>query len=210
VGAGIVGLAVVRELLRRRPGAKLIVIDKCRSVAYHQTGHNSGVIHSGVCYKPNSLKARLCVEGARLMYEFCDANAIPYQRCGKLIVALRGEELPRLAELEARGHANGVPGLRRVDAGAIATIEPECRGLAALHSPSTGIADFGAVARAMEQELRGKGVTFARKHSPRLRWVTGADFGQAGAGSGGCQGAPVIAVRRTSMTLRSCLRAVSM
>jgi L-2-hydroxyglutarate oxidase len=161
VGAGIVGLAVARELLHRRPGAKLIVIDKCPSVASHQTGHNSGVIHSGVYYKPGSLKARLCVEGARLMYEFCDANAIPYLRCGKLIVALRDDELPRLAELEARGRANGVPGLRRVDAGEIAAIEPECRGLAALHSPATGIADFGAVARAMEQELRGKGVAFA-------------------------------------------------
>ena len=161
VGAGIVGLAVARELLRRRPAANLIVIDKCRSVACHQTGHNSGVIHSGVYYKAGSLKARLCVEGARLMYEFCDANGIPYQRCGKLIVALRGDELPRLAELEARGHANGVPGLRRVGAGEIAAIEPECRGLAALHSPATGIVDFGAVARAMERELRGKGVSFA-------------------------------------------------
>lgn len=161
VGAGIVGLAVAREVMRRRPGSKLIVIDKQTSVAYHQTGHNSGVIHSGVYYKPGSLKARLCVEGARLMYEFCDANAIPYERCGKLIVALRGDELPRLTELEARGHANGVPGLRRVDAGEIADIEPECRGCAALHSPATGVVDFGAVARAMEQELRGQGVTFA-------------------------------------------------
>jgi L-2-hydroxyglutarate oxidase len=161
VGAGIVGLAVARELLRRRPEAKLIVIDKCMSVASHQTGHNSGVIHSGVYYKPGSLKARLCVEGARLMYEFCDAHAIPYLRCGKLIVALRADELPGLAELEARGHANGVPGLRRVNAHEIKAIEPECRGLAALHSPATGIVDFGDVTRAMEQELRGKGVTFA-------------------------------------------------
>jgi len=119
------------------------------------------VIHSGVYYKPGSLKARLCVEGARLMYEFCDANAIPHQRCGKLIVALRDDELPRLADLEARGHANGVPGLRRVEAAEIADIEPECRGRAALHSPATGIVDFGAVARALERELRGQGVTFA-------------------------------------------------
>jgi L-2-hydroxyglutarate oxidase LhgO len=161
VGAGIVGLAVAREVLRRRPGSRLIVIDKEASVAYHQTGHNSGVIHSGVYYQPGSLKARLCVAGARLMYEFCDANAIPYQRCGKLIVALRADELPRLAELEARGRANGVEGLRRVGAGEIKDIEPECRGLAALHSPATGITDFGAVARAMEQELRGHGVAFA-------------------------------------------------
>jgi (S)-2-hydroxyglutarate dehydrogenase len=161
VGAGIVGLAVAREFQRRRPGSKLVVIDKQASVAYHQTGHNSGVIHSGVYYKPGSLKARLCVEGARLMYEFCDANAIPYERCGKLIVALRGDELPRLADLEARGHANGVPGLRRVEAAEITEIEPECRGLAALHSPATGIVDYGAVARALEQELRAGGVAFS-------------------------------------------------
>jgi (S)-2-hydroxyglutarate dehydrogenase len=161
VGAGIVGLAVAREFLRRHPGARLIVIDKQARVGYHQTSHNSGVIHSGVYYKPGSLKARLCVEGARLMYEFCDANAIPYQRCGKLIVAVRDDELARLAELEARGRANGVPGLRRVEAGEIADIEPECRGRAALHSPSTGIVDYGAVARALEGELRSKGVTFA-------------------------------------------------
>jgi (S)-2-hydroxyglutarate dehydrogenase len=161
VGAGIVGLAVAREVMHRHPDARLIVIDKQATVAYHQTGHNSGVIHSGVYYKPGSLKARLCVEGARLMYEYCAANAIPYERCGKLIVALRDDELPRLAELEARGHANGVPGLRRVAAGEITDIEPQCRGRAALHSPATGIVDFGAVARAMEQELRGKGVTFA-------------------------------------------------
>jgi L-2-hydroxyglutarate oxidase len=161
VGAGIVGLAVGREFARRRPGASLIVIDRQDCVGYHQTGHNSGVIHSGVYYKPGSLKARLCVQGARLMQEFCDANAIAYERCGKLIVAVRADELPRLAELEARGRANGVPGLRQVGADQIAEIEPECRGLAGLHSPGTGIVDFGAVARAMERELRGMGAVFA-------------------------------------------------
>jgi L-2-hydroxyglutarate oxidase len=161
VGAGILGLAVARELLSRRPGARLIVLDKQASVAQHQTGHNSGVIHAGVYYKPGSLKARLCVEGARLMYDFCEANGIAYDRCGKLIVAVRDEELGRLVDLEARGHANGVPGLRRVAAAEITQIEPECRGLAALHSPGTGIVDFAAVARAMERELRASGVTFA-------------------------------------------------
>ena len=161
VGAGIVGLAVAREVLRRRPGSRIIVIDKQDSVGRHQTGHNSGVIHSGVYYKPGSLKARLCVQGARLMYEFCDEHGIPYERCGKLIVALREDELPRLADLEARGHANGVPGLRRVGAAEIQSIEPGCRGVAALHSPATGIVDFGAVARALEKELRGQGVDFA-------------------------------------------------
>jgi L-2-hydroxyglutarate oxidase len=161
VGAGIVGLAVAREYLRRRPGSKLLVIDKQEAVAQHQTGHNSGVIHSGVYYKPGSLKARLCVEGARLMYDFCDEHGISYERCGKLIVALRPDELPRLADLEARGHANGVPGLRRIEAGEITSIEPGCRGLAALHSPATGIVDYGAVSRALESELRGQGVDFA-------------------------------------------------
>ena len=161
VGAGIVGLAVAREFVRRRPGSKLIVIDKHAAVGYHQTGHNSGVIHSGVYYTPGSLKARLCVEGARLMYEYCDAHAIPHERCGKLIVAVRDDELPRLEELEARGHANGVPGLRRVEGGEITDIEPGCRGRAALHSPGTGIVDFGAVARSMEHELRAMGVAFA-------------------------------------------------
>lgn len=161
VGAGIVGLAVAREVLERRPDARVIVIDKQDAVAQHQTGHNSGVIHAGVYYSPGSLKARLCVEGARLMYEYCEQNAIAVERCGKLIVAVRDDELPGLADLEARARANGVPELRRVGAGEIAEIEPECRGLAALHSPTTGIVDFAAVARAIERELRGKGVDFA-------------------------------------------------
>lgn len=161
VGAGIVGLAVAREFLRRRPDARLLVIDKQDRVGYHQTGHNSGVIHSGVYYRPGSLKARLCVEGARLMYEFCDEHGVAYDRCGKLIVAVRQTELPRLDDLEARGRANGVPGLRRIQAAEIAEIEPDCTGIAALHSPATGIVDYGAVARALEAELRAKGVSFA-------------------------------------------------
>lgn len=160
VGAGIVGLAVAREVMLRRPGCELIVIDKQPAVGEYQTGHNSGVIHAGVYYSPGSLKARLCVAGAALMYEYCEANAVPYERCGKLIVAIRQDELGRLADLEARGHANGVPGLRRVSGAEIADIEPGCRGLAALHSPATGIVDFQAVARAIERELRGQGVTF--------------------------------------------------
>jgi (S)-2-hydroxyglutarate dehydrogenase len=161
VGAGIVGLAVAREIIARRPGDKVIVIDKATAVAQHQSGHNSGVIHAGVYYAPGSLKAELCVEGARLMYEFCDQNAIPVERCGKLIVAVRQDELPRLEGLEARARANGVPGLRRVSAAEITEIEPECGGLAALHSPATGIVDFAVVARAIERELRAKGVDFA-------------------------------------------------
>ena len=164
VGAGIVGLAVAREILARRPDARLVVIDKQAGVAQHQTGHNSGVIHSGIYYTPGSLKARLCVEGARLMYEYCDEHAIAYERCGKLVVALEDKELSRLDELESRGRANGVPGLRRVTATEIREIEPEARGVSALHSPETGIVDYFQVARAMELELREKGVEFAFGH----------------------------------------------
>src|ERR1022692_58582 len=161
VGAGIVGLAVAREVLRRRPDSKIVVIDKQASVGYHQTGHNSGVIHSGIYYRPGTLKARLCVQGARMMQDYCAASSIPYDRCGKLIVALRDDELPRLAELQARGRANGVPGLRRLSAGEITEIEPACRGVAALHSPATGIVDYAVVARAIQAELTSKNVDFA-------------------------------------------------
>ena len=139
----------------------MLVIDKATAVAQHQTGHNSGVVHAGVYYAPGSLKAQLCVHGAKLMYEFCEQNAIAFERCGKLIVAVREEELPRLDDLEARARANGVPGCAGSTPTRSAEIEPECRGLAALHSPATGIVDFAAVARAIERELRDKGVDFA-------------------------------------------------
>jgi L-2-hydroxyglutarate oxidase len=160
VGAGILGLAVARELRARHPDLRLVVFDREDAVARHQTGHNSGVIHSGVYYKPGSLKARLCVDGSRLMYEFCDEHAVKYERCGKLIVALRAGELAGLDELEARGRANGVPGLRRVAAGEIPQIEPGARGIAALHCPSTGIVDYTEVSRALERTLRAQGVEF--------------------------------------------------
>src|SRR3954447_21465294 len=100
VGAGIVGLAVARELLERRPGLSVRVLEKEREVGSHQTGHNSGVIHAGIYYAPGSLKARLCVEGSRLLYEYCERSGVPAERCGKLIVATDREELPRLDELE--------------------------------------------------------------------------------------------------------------
>ena len=164
VGAGIVGLAIAREVGRRRPDLQILVIDKEPEVARHQTGHNSGVIHSGIYYAPGSLKARLCVEGSRLLYEYCDAHGIAYERCGKLIVALHERELPGLDELEARGRANGVTGLRRVTADEICQIEPGARGIAALHSADTGIVDFREVARALERELRSAGVDFALGH----------------------------------------------
>jgi (S)-2-hydroxyglutarate dehydrogenase len=148
VGGGIVGLAVARELTKRHPQASVCVLEREASVGTHQTGHNSGVIHAGVYYTPGSLKARLCVEGARELYTYCEDRGIASEACGKVIVATDSTELDRLEELERRGQANGVPGLRRIDAQGIEALEPHARGIAGLHSPSTGIVDFPAVARA--------------------------------------------------------------
>jgi len=161
VGGGIVGLAVARELVARNPRASVCVLEREAEIGTHQTGHNSGVIHAGVYYVPGSLKARLCVEGAREMYEYCGQRGIPHERCGKLIVATDASELGRLEELERRGRANGVPGLRRIDAAEIEELEPHARGIAGLHSPDTGIADFAAVARAYAQDLIDGGATVA-------------------------------------------------
>jgi (S)-2-hydroxyglutarate dehydrogenase len=167
VGGGILGLAVARELTRRRPGLDAVVLEHGPAVAGGQTGSNSGVIHAGIYYMPGSLKARLCVEGAREMYEFCESKGIEHERCGKLIVARDEGELGRLDELERRGRENQVPGLRRLSAGEIPEIEPHCRGAAALHSPNTGIVDFAAVARALAQELSEAGTPVALNHGIR-------------------------------------------
>jgi (S)-2-hydroxyglutarate dehydrogenase len=158
VGGGILGLAVARELKRRRPGLDTAVLEAGPAVAGGQTGANSGVIHAGIYYAPGSLKARLCVEGARDMYAFCDAAGIRYDRCGKVIVARDSSEVPALDELERRGRENEVPGLRRLSGAELAEVEPHCVGVAALHSPATGIVDFGEVARALAAELEGGGV----------------------------------------------------
>src|SRR5215212_5427490 len=159
VGAGILGLAAARELTHRHPRLSVAVLEREPDVARHQTGHNSGVVHAGIYYAPGSLKARLCVEGARELYELCERNGIAHERCGKVIVATTEAELPALDELERRGQANGVPGLRRVDAAGLRELEPHARGVAALHSPATGIADFPAVARALAGDVRAAGGT---------------------------------------------------
>jgi len=159
VGGGIVGLAVARELIRRNPRASVCVLERESDIATHQTGHNSGVIHAGVYYTPGSLKARLCVEGARELYEYCAERGIASEHCGKVIVASDASELGRLEELERRGRANGVPGLRRIDAAGIEELEPHARGIAGLHSPNTGIADFVAVARAYARDIADAGGT---------------------------------------------------
>lgn len=150
-------MAVARELLTRRPGAKLAVLESETAIGRHQTGRSSGVIHAGIYYEPGSLKARLCVEGARQLYEFCEAREIPFERTGKLVVAADESELGRLDELERRGRENAVPGLRRLAADEIAAIEPHARGAAALHSPATGIVDFVAVAEAYAADVERAG-----------------------------------------------------
>jgi 2-hydroxyglutarate dehydrogenase len=157
VGGGILGLAVARELKRRRPGLSAVVLEAGAAVAGGQTGANSGVIHAGIYYQPGSLKARLCVEGARDMYAFCDEAGIRYKRCGKVIVARDRSELAALDELERRGRENEVPGLRRLSASELSEVEPHCRGVAALHSPATGIVDFSHVAEALAAELSAAG-----------------------------------------------------
>lgn len=157
VGAGIVGLACARELQRRRPGRRVVVLEAAGEIATRQTAHNSGVVHAGLYYRPDSLKAELCVAGARELLAFCAARDLPAATLGKVVVATRRDELPRLDELERRGRANGVPGLRRIGPDELAALEPHATGLAALHSPATGVADFAAVAGALAEDLRAAG-----------------------------------------------------
>ncbi len=159
VGGGIVGLATARELLTRHPALKLILLEKDDILAAQQTGHNSGVIHSGIYYKPGSLKAKLCVEGRKLLWEYCDAKKIPYNNVGKLIVATEEHELPLLDDLYQRGLANGIDTLEIVDAAGIAEREPHCRGIKAIYSPVTGIIDYGVVSQSYAQDARAMGGT---------------------------------------------------
>lgn len=157
VGAGILGLAVARRLGQVDPDSRITVLEKEAAVGRHQTGHNSGVAHAGVYYPPGSLKATLCRRGIGLLKEYCAEHAIPYTECGKLIVARDAQELVRLDEIERRATANGVPGLRRLDPSQMREVEPHVRGVSALHSPSTAIVDFPAVARAYAGEVAAAG-----------------------------------------------------
>jgi len=157
IGGGILGLAVGRELTRRYPGLEVVVFEKEDRLARHQTGHNSGVVHAGIYYKPGSLKAELCTRGRRLLHEFCSDRGLPYEECGKLVLAVEEDELGRLADLERTATHNKVPGLRRVTAEEIVEIEPHATGLTGLHSPATAITDFVAVAEAMAVDIRAAG-----------------------------------------------------
>jgi L-2-hydroxyglutarate oxidase len=146
VGGGLIGLAVARAVADDYPGAQIVVLEKEPNVASHQSGHNSGVVHSGLYYRPGSLKARLCAAGRNEIFETCAAAGLPYRVCGKLVIATDASELPALDELERRGRANGLAGMRRIGATEIGEIEPAATGLAALHVPETGVVDFPALA----------------------------------------------------------------
>jgi len=159
IGGGIVGLATAMELSGRSPSLRLIVLEKEPQVGMHQTAHNSGVIHSGIYYRPGSLKAKTCVEGARLMTAFCEAHAIPYAICGKVVVATEPPELPALETLYQRGLMNGVPGLSLIGPERLREIEPNARGIRALHVASAGIVDYRAVAFAFAEVIRQRGGT---------------------------------------------------
>ena len=157
MGAGILGLAVAREALRRFPGIEVAVLEKEANVATHQTGRNSGVVHAGVYYAPGSLKAKLCVEGSRAMYGYCEEQGIPYDRCGKVVVATDETEVARLQDLFSRAAQNGVPDVALLDEQELREVEPSVRGVRALHSPATGVVDFRKVAGAMAREITEAG-----------------------------------------------------
>lgn len=163
IGGGAVGLGIALEITRRFPRKKLLLIEKEGGVAAHQSGHNSGVIHSGIYYKPGSLKARLCVAGAAAMLDFCRDHRIPHNICGKVIVATREEELSGLEELRKRGEANGLKGVRMIGPEELREIEPHARGLQALVVPSTGVTDYTLVCQKYAELIVENGATVFMK-----------------------------------------------
>jgi L-2-hydroxyglutarate oxidase LhgO len=176
IGGGIVGLATALALTEANPRLRLIMLEKEAKIASHQTGHNSGVIHSGIYYKPGSLKARTCVDGARRMKQFCDTHGITWEACGKVIVATDERELPRLSNIYERGQANGLSGLKMLTAEEVREYEPNCRAVRAIHVPETGIVDYvqvaGKMADLIQQRggriLTGAGVTAIRRQGSGL------------------------------------------
>ncbi|NPD05509.1 L-2-hydroxyglutarate oxidase [Nocardioides sp. zg-1308] len=165
VGGGILGVAIAREVVRRRPGTEVVVLEKEDRLAAHQTGHSSGVVHAGIYYRPGSLKAELCARGRTMLRDFCAEHSIAYDACGKLVVAVDREEMGRFDALAHTATDNGVPGLRRLAAGEIGEVEPHAGGLAALHSPETAITDYTAITQAMADDVfaGGGGVRLGAK-----------------------------------------------
>ncbi len=174
VGAGIVGLATARALARG--GARRVaVLEAEPDVGWHQSGRNSGVVHSGLYYKPGSFKAKLCVEGRLALERYCTERSVAFERCGKLVVATRPDELPRLDELERRGRANGLTGLTRLKAEAIREYEPHATGIAALHVAETGIVDFPGMCRAYAADIAAFGGSVLVRHAVRGARRDGGD-----------------------------------
>jgi L-2-hydroxyglutarate oxidase LhgO len=173
IGGGLVGLATAYQLLRRQPGLQLVLVEQEPELAAHQSGHNSGVLHAGLYYPPGSLKARLCREGKVELEAFASRHGIPFERCGKLIVALDASEIPALDGLRARAEANGVPGLEDVGTARMLEIEPHVVGMLGLWSPTTGVIDFRQVAQALAAEIRAMGGTI--ETSRRVTGITTGD-----------------------------------
>jgi len=187
-GGGIVGLATALKLLERAPGRSVVVLEKEKTVAAHQTGHNSGVIHSGLYYRPGSEKAKTCVEGRRLLVEFCQRHGVPHEICGKLVVATKESELPALAELERRAGENGLTGVRVLSPAEFRKIEPHAAGLRALFVPATGIVDYRAVSGKYAEVIAAAGgrvrtgarVTALSSSASEVRILAGGEEIEAG------------------------------
>ncbi|WP_283139004.1 L-2-hydroxyglutarate oxidase [Rhizohabitans arisaemae] len=177
IGAGILGLAVARELTLVH-GAEVTVLEKEGDIAAHQTGHNSGVVHAGIYYEPGSLKARLCREGVGMLREYCAEHALPYDEVGKLVIASRSAERGGLRRIAERARANGVPGIVELDAVSLRDVEPHAIGVAAVHSPHTAITDFAAVARSFAEEVVAGGGRVLLGHPVRAmrETVSGAEL----------------------------------
>lgn len=184
IGGGIVGLSTARALLQKYPGCSLLLLEKESELAFHQTGRNSGVIHSGIYYKPGSLKARLCVEGGREMLKFCEENQVPHEVVGKVILATRECEFPALEELLRRGKANGVPGLEIIGRDRLKEIEPHASGLKALHVPGTGIVDYRMVCTRLAEQIQKVGgllkthTEFHKATKDGIRWKVQTQSGE--------------------------------
>jgi L-2-hydroxyglutarate oxidase len=190
VGGGIVGLATAYRLLERRPGLRLVLLEKEDGLARHQSGHNSGVVHAGLYYAAGSRKALLCREGKADLERFCQAHEIPIERCGKLVVAVSTAEEPGLEAIARRAEANGVPGIERVRPDRMAEIEPHVAGVAGLYSPQTGVVDFTRVCEAYAAEVRARGGEIrlgwrvdAVERDGRAGWVLRAASGEVRAGA---------------------------
>ncbi|MCP9002059.1 L-2-hydroxyglutarate oxidase [Pseudarthrobacter sp. RMG13] len=180
IGGGIVGIAIARALAER--GLMVTVVEKEHRVAMHQTGRNSGVVHAGLYYAPGSLKATLCSTGRELTKEYCQEKKLPYREVGKLVVAVTDNETPYLDAIEARSLANGVPGLRRLNAAEMKDVEPHVAGVAAIHSPHTAVVDYASITEAMAEDVRkgggsillGHEVTAIVRQAGRVRVTTTA------------------------------------